>query len=50
MLFIPCMATVSVIRQETRSWAWTLFNIAMFLGISILAGAGVYRLALAFKL
>ncbi|HSB00503.1 MAG TPA: ferrous iron transport protein B, partial [Anaerolineales bacterium] len=24
MLFIPCMATVAVIRQETNSWGWTL--------------------------
>lgn len=47
MLFIPCMATVAVIRQETNSWGWTLVNIALLLGISIAAGAGVYHLALA---
>ena len=47
MLFIPCMATVAVIRQETDSWAWTLLNIALLLVISIAAGAGVYHLALA---
>ena len=47
MLFIPCMATVAVIRQETRSWGWTLFNVGLFLVISIAAGAGVYHLALA---
>ncbi len=47
MLFIPCMATVAVIRQETRSWGWTLLNIGMFLVISVAAGAGVYHLALA---
>ncbi len=47
MLFIPCMATVAVIRQETNSWGWTLLNIALFLVISIAAGAGVYHLALA---
>ena len=47
MLFIPCMATVAVIRQETNSWGWTLLNIALLLAISIAAGAGVYHLALA---
>jgi ferrous iron transport protein B len=47
MLFIPCMATVAVIRQETKSWTWTLANVGMFLVISILAGAAVYHLALA---
>ncbi len=47
MLFIPCMATVAVIKQETNSWGWTLLNIALFLVISIAAGAGVYHLATA---
>ena len=50
MLFIPCMATVAVIRQETNSWRWTLLNIGLLLGISIAAGAGVYHLALAIGL
>jgi ferrous iron transport protein B len=47
MLFIPCMATVAVIRQETNSWGWTLLNIALLLAISIAAGTGVYHLAVA---
>lgn len=45
MLFIPCMATVAVIRQETSSWRWTLFNIGLFIVISVAAGSGVYHLA-----
>jgi ferrous iron transport protein B len=47
MLFIPCMATVAVIRHETNSWGWTLLNIALLLLISVAAGAGVYHLAVA---
>jgi ferrous iron transport protein B len=47
MLFIPCMATVAVIRQETNSWRWTLLNIALLLAISIGAGSVVYHLAVA---
>jgi len=47
MLFIPCMATVAVIRQETDSWGWTVLNVALLLAISVAAGAGVYHLALA---
>jgi ferrous iron transport protein B len=50
MLFIPCMATVAVIRQETKSWGWTLANIALLLVISVAAGTGVYHLAAAFGL
>jgi ferrous iron transport protein B len=50
MLFIPCMATVAVIRQETASWRWTLLNIALLLAVSVAAGAGVYHLAVAIGL
>jgi ferrous iron transport protein B len=50
MLFIPCMATVAVIRQETNSWGWTLLNIGLLLLMSIGAGAGVYHLAVALGL
>jgi ferrous iron transport protein B len=47
MLFIPCMATVAVIRQETQSWAWTLLDIGLFLLISFAGGAAAYHIALA---
>lgn len=50
MLFIPCMATVAVIRQETNSWGWTLLNLGLLLLISVGAGAGVYHLAVALGL
>lgn len=46
MLFIPCMATVAVIRQETGSWRWALFNVGMFLALSVAGGIVTYRLAL----
>ena len=45
MLFIPCMATVAAVRQETGSWRWTLFNVGMLLVISMGAGSAVYHLA-----
>jgi ferrous iron transport protein B len=41
MLFIPCVATVAVIRQET-SWKWALFDLAFLLVVSLAAGAVVY--------
>jgi ferrous iron transport protein B len=50
MLFIPCLATVAVIKQETNSWRWTFLNLGLFLAMSIAAGSGVYHLALAFGL
>lgn len=46
MLFIPCMATVAVIRQETNSWRWTFLSIALFLALSLAGGTLAYRLAI----
>lgn len=45
MLFIPCLATMAVIKQETASWKWTAFSMAMLLAISLAAGIGIYQLA-----
>lgn len=45
MLFIPCMATVAVIKQETGSWKWPMLSIGMYLVLSTLMGALVYHLA-----
>jgi ferrous iron transport protein B len=43
MLFIPCLATVATIRQETRSWRWTMASIVLMLGLSFGAGVAVYQ-------
>lgn len=45
MLFIPCAATVAVMHQETRSWRWTLFSIALLLVIALSAGIAVFQVA-----
>lgn len=45
LLFIPCAATVSVIRQETGSWKWTGLNIGLMLTLSILVASVVYAVA-----
>ncbi len=42
-LFIPCVATVAAIRQETRSWKWTAFSIGLLGTVSVAAGIGVYQ-------
>jgi ferrous iron transport protein B len=43
MLFIPCAATVAVIRQETQSWRWTAFSVALLLVISFGVGIAIYQ-------
>ena len=48
MLFIPCAATVSVMRQEIESSKWFLFSLIFMLLISLGGGMAAYRLALLF--
>jgi ferrous iron transport protein B len=43
MLFIPCAATVAVIRQETGSWSWTGFSVAVLAVISFGAGIVIFQ-------
>jgi ferrous iron transport protein B len=43
ILFIPCAATVAVIRQETGSWRWTLFSLLLLLCISLAAGVITFQ-------
>jgi len=46
MLFIPCMATVAVTKQETNSWRWTSLSVFLLLGLSIAGGSAAYNLAI----
>ncbi|HEB77785.1 MAG TPA: ferrous iron transport protein B, partial [Methylothermaceae bacterium] len=45
MVYIPCLATVIVIRQETGSWRWTLFDMALTLTLAFGLGVAIYHLA-----
>ena len=45
ILFIPCAATVAVIRQETGSWKWTFLNIGIMLFISVFSAVIVFNIA-----
>jgi len=38
VLFIPCVATVAAIRQETKTWKWPLFTDRISTGIIVFAG------------
>ena len=45
MLFIPCVATVGAIRQETMSWRWTIFSVVFLLLVSLTGGVLTYQIA-----
>jgi ferrous iron transport protein B len=47
MLFVPCAATVVVMKQEMGSWRWFLSSFAFMLAVSFLGGVAAYHLALA---
>lgn len=43
MLFIPCLATVATIKQETASWRWTVASVALLLALSLGAATLIYQ-------
>lgn len=45
MLFVPCVATVAAIRQETRSWRWTGFSLVYLSALAFAAGIAIYQAA-----
>ena len=45
MLFVPCVATVAAIKQETKSWGWTTFTVGLLLILSLTGGILAYQLA-----
>lgn len=46
VLFIPCVATLATIKQETKSWGWTLLSTMLLLVISMAVGVAIYQVAL----
>jgi ferrous iron transport protein B len=43
LLFIPCVATLAVMRKELGSWNWMLLAVALHLSIAVVMAALVYR-------
>ena len=43
MLFVPCVATVAAVKQETQSWIWTIVSVGLLLIVSLGAGIAVYQ-------
>ncbi len=43
VLFIPCLATLATMKQETHSWSWTLLSAFMLLVISLGSGVLIYQ-------
>jgi ferrous iron transport protein B len=50
MLFIPCIATVAAIKQETSSWKFTIHTVLISLFISLSVGIAGYQFMKLFDL
>jgi ferrous iron transport protein B len=45
MFFVPCVAVVATIKQETQSWGWTGFSVGLLLVLSLVGGVVAYHVA-----
>jgi ferrous iron transport protein B len=43
LLYLPCIATMAVIRKETGSWKWTAFSIVFGTAVAYLAAFIIAR-------
>jgi ferrous iron transport protein B len=44
LLYIPCMATIAIIRRETNSWKWTWFTIGYTLALGWMVATLIYQI------
>ena len=47
MIFIPCVPTITVMRQEMGNWKWFTFSILFMLCFSLAGGVAAYHVAIA---
>ncbi len=50
VVYIPCISTMAVIRQETGSWRWTAFSILLTFSLATVLGIATYHLVSLFIL
>ncbi len=50
LLYLPCLATIGVIKSETSSWKWTLFSVVYSLVIAFIVAFIAYGLMVALGL
>ena len=49
MLFIPCVSTLAVMKQETGSWKWVWVDVAFLSVLTLIMGIVSYQLAMLFS-
>jgi ferrous iron transport protein B len=46
LLYMPCLATLAVMKRETNSWKWPLISTAYSIGLAWVFAFATYHLAL----
>jgi len=46
LIYIPCLATVAIIRKETNSWRWTLFSVVYSVSLAWVITFIIYRVGM----
>ena len=49
MLYIPCIATIAVIRRETNSWKWAGFAIVYTTAAAAIVATAAYQIGMLFQ-
>ncbi|MDH6354540.1 ferrous iron transport protein B [Dysgonomonas sp. PH5-45] len=44
LIYMPCIATVAAIKEESRTWKWALFSVAYSTGVAWLVSFLVYQI------
>ena len=43
LLYVPCAATIGVIKKESGSWRWTLFSVCFQVAVAYLMSFLIYQ-------
>jgi ferrous iron transport protein B len=43
LIYVPCLATVAVIRRETNSWKWALFSMGYSTALAWVVAFAIYQ-------
>ena len=43
LIYVPCMATIAIIRKETNSWKWTGFPVGYTIGLAWIVALIIFQ-------
>ena len=46
LIYVPCLASIAVIKRETNGWKWPVFTVGYTVALAWLVSFAVYRAGL----